>query len=108
MTDDERMALIHAELDGDLSSEQRADLARLLLADPQARALRDELKSVCSRLDAVEQVEPPPQFEESILNQLPSVPAVTTYRRASFGRWRLAAASGRARPGTDRFPLITP
>jgi len=32
MTNDERMALIHAELDGDLSSQQRADLARLLLA----------------------------------------------------------------------------
>ena len=91
MTDDERMALIHAELDGDLSSEQRADLARLLLADPQARALRDEFRSVCSRLDAVGQVEPPPQFKDSILNRLPSRPAATTYRRASVSRWRLAA-----------------
>ena len=53
MTDDERMRLIHAELDGDLSSEQRADLARVLLADPQLRALRDELKGLSSRLDAV-------------------------------------------------------
>jgi len=80
VTDDERMVLIHAELDGDLSSEQRADLARLLLADPQARALRDEFRSVCSRLDAVGQVEPPPQFKDSILNRLPSRPAATTYR----------------------------
>jgi len=91
VTDDERMALIHAELDGDLSTEQRADLARLLLADPQARALRDELRSLCSRLDAVGQVEPPPQLKESILNRLPSVAVATTYRRASFSRWRLAA-----------------
>jgi anti-sigma factor RsiW len=91
VTDDERMALIHAELDGDLTSQRRADLARLLLADPRARALRDELRGLCSRLDAVGQVEPPPQFKDSILNRLPSVPVATAYRKASFGRWRLAA-----------------
>ena len=87
----ERMALIHAELDGDLSSQQRADLARLLLVDPQMRALRDELKGLCSRLDAIGQVEPPPQFKDSILKRLPSVPVGTASRRASFARWRLAA-----------------
>jgi anti-sigma factor RsiW len=91
VTDDERMTLIHAELDGDLSSEQRADLARLLLADPPTRALRDELRGVCGRLDAVGQVEPPPQLKDSILKRLPSVPVVTAYRKTSFGRWRLAA-----------------
>jgi hypothetical protein len=85
------MALIHAELDGDLSSQQRAELARLLLADPQMRALRDELRSLCSRLDAVGQVEPPPQLKDSILDRLPSVPVVTSHRKASYGRWRLAA-----------------
>ena len=51
MTDDERMTLIHAELDGDLSSEQRADLARLLLADPSTRALRDELRATSPSYD---------------------------------------------------------
>ena len=91
MTDDERMALIHAELDGDLTGQQRGDLARLLLADPQVRALRDELRGLCSRLDAVGQVEPPPQLKDSILNRLPSAPVVTNYRKASLGRWRLAA-----------------
>ena len=54
MIDDERIALIHAELDGDLSSQQRADLARLLLGDPQVRALRDELRDLGSRLDALD------------------------------------------------------
>jgi hypothetical protein len=91
VTDDERMALIHAELDGDLSSEQRADLARLLLADPRVRALRAELRGLCTRLDAVGQVEPPPQLKDSILNRLPSVPVATVYRKASFSHWRLAA-----------------
>jgi anti-sigma factor RsiW len=91
VTDDERMQLIYAELDGELSSEQRADLARLLLAEPEMRRLRDELRGLCSRLDAVGQVEPPPQLKGSILTRLPSVPVATAYRKASFGRWRLAA-----------------
>jgi hypothetical protein len=85
------MTLIHAELDGELTSQQRGDLARLLLADPQVRAVRDELRGLCSRLDAVGQVEPPPQLKDSVLSRLPSIPVTTTHRRASFGRWRLAA-----------------
>ena len=94
MTDDDRLALIHAELDGELSAEQRAHLARLLLADPQARAFRDELLGLGNRLDALGEVEPPPALKDSILNRLPSAsPANVTpvYRGASFGRWRLAA-----------------
>src|SRR5215467_7841201 len=85
------MALIHAELDGDLSSQQRADLARLMLADPQMRALRDELRGLSSRLDALEQAEPPAQLKDSILKRLRPVPVAAANRRAYFGRWRLAA-----------------
>ena len=107
MTDDKLMALIHAELDGDLTSQQRGDLARLLLADPQVRAVRDELRGLCSRLDAVGQVAPPPLLKESILNRLPSVPVATTYRRASFGRWRLAAmVAGLLMAGTIVYQTV--
>ena len=93
MTEEERIALIHAELDGELDGGQRADLARLLLAEPQTRVLRDQLQGVCSRLDAVEQVEPPPQLKDSILKRLPPAPAQMQmpYRKASLSRWRLAA-----------------
>jgi hypothetical protein len=101
------MALIHAELDGDLSTQQRADLARLLLSDPQARALRDELRGLCGRLDGVEQVEPPPQLKDSILNRLPSVPVVAAYRKSSFGRWRLAAmVAGLLMAGTIVYETV--
>jgi hypothetical protein len=97
MTDDDRMALIHAELDGELNSEQRAHLARLLLADPQARAFRDDLVGLGSRLSALGQVEPPPELKASILNRLPPVQlsiVAPVYRNASSGRWRLAAMLG--------------
>jgi hypothetical protein len=107
VTNDEHMALIHAELDGDLSSQQRADLARLLLADPQLRALRDELKGHCSRLDAIGQVEPPPQLKDSILNRLRSVPVAPTYRKASLDRWRLAAmVAGLLMAGTIVYETV--
>jgi hypothetical protein len=94
VTDEQRMALIHAELDGDLGGEQRADLARLLLADPQVRALRDELQALCNQLGTLGEVEPPPTLKDSVLSRLPPArPAAVarTYRNASFGRWRLAA-----------------
>jgi len=91
VTDDERMALIHAELDGDLTGQQRAELAQLLLADPQMRRLRDELQGVSRHLDAVGQVDPPSQLKVSIFDRLPSVPVATANHKASFGGWRLAA-----------------
>ena len=106
MTGDERMALIHAELDGNLTSQQRGELARLLLADPQARALRDELRGLCSRLDAVGQVDPPPQLKDSILRRLPSVPVTPAYH-TSFSRWRLAAmVAGLLMAGTIVYETV--
>lgn len=112
VTDDDRMALIHAELDGELSSEQRAALARLLLSDPQARAFRDELHGLGNHLGALGQVEPPPELKDSILGRLPVSPATvatvaTTYRNASFGRWRLAAmAVGLLTAGTIVYETV--
>jgi hypothetical protein len=107
VTNDERKALLHAELDGDLSSQQRADLARLLLADPQLRALRDELRSLCSRLDAIGQVDPPPRLKDSIVGRLPSVPVATAYRKTSYSRWRLAAmVAGLLMAGTIVYETV--
>lgn len=110
MTDDARMALIHAELDGDLSSGERAELARLLLADPQVRALRDELQGLCNRLDAVGEVEPPSELRDSILVRVPSVPLAIiapAYRKASFGRWRVAAmVAGLLAAGTIVYETV--
>ncbi len=91
MTNEERMALIHADLDGELEGEQRRELARRLLAEPETRVLRDQLQDLSRRLDELGQVEPPSELKASILSQLRSVPVTRSYRSASYGRWRLAA-----------------
>ena len=62
MIEERHLELIHAELDGELNAEQRAELSRLLLANPEARAFRDQL----------ERVKPTPQVAEweRIANQM--------------------------------------
>jgi anti-sigma factor RsiW len=93
MTDNERLALIHAEIDGELDGAQRGELARLLLAEPQTRVLRDQLKRVGDAVEGIAEAEPPSQLKDAILHRLP--PAVTTAvparRKWSPGRWRQAA-----------------
>jgi len=85
----EQLALMHAEIDGELDAAGRAELARVLLSDPQARALREDLQRVCRALDSVPDVEPPRQLRERILAALPHSSAV---RRASWSAgWRYAA-----------------
>lgn len=70
MIDDQYLELIHAELDGELPDQQRAELSRYLLANPEARAFRDDLRSVCAALDHIGQVEPPRGLRESILEAI--------------------------------------
>jgi hypothetical protein len=80
MADSGRLALIHAEIDGELDGPQRAELARALLADPEAQALREDLRRLCAALDALEEVDPPQQLRQSILDALPQ----STPSRARF------------------------
>ena len=52
----EYITLIHAEIDGELDAANRAELARHLLADPNARTLREDLRRLCTELDALPEV----------------------------------------------------
>jgi hypothetical protein len=91
MADTGHVALIHAEIDGELDGQQRAELARRLLADPEARALREDLKRLCTELDTTEDVEPPAQLQASVLRALPHL--VTPPRQFAWPapHWRYAA-----------------
>jgi anti-sigma factor RsiW len=70
MIEDRHVELIHAELDGELTSEQRAELSRVLLANPEARALRDQLSRLFAELGKLEEVDPPAELAESVLNAI--------------------------------------
>jgi hypothetical protein len=94
MTESPYLALIHAEIDGELDEHQRADLARHLLDDPQSRALRDGLKEVCAALDGIAAVEPPEQLRSSILAALPPVFARPMPARRAV-RWSVPASGWR-------------
>lgn len=65
MVEPRQLALIHAEIDGELNAEQRAELARCVLADPHVRAVRDDLRRLCTTLDGLVPVEPPAQFRRA-------------------------------------------
>lgn len=90
MADPGQLALIHAEIDGELDAAQRAELARALLADPKARELRDDLRRICQTLDAVPPVEPPPGLQESILAAMPQ--RVPRLGRTGLARSRMLAS----------------
>lgn len=85
----EQLALIHADIDGELDGAGRAELARVLLSNPEARALREDLQRVCRALDSLPEVEPPGQLRERILAALPNS-GVARHRSWTPG-WRYAA-----------------
>ncbi len=59
--------LIQADLDGELSVAERAELARLLLKDPEARRLQGELRKTDQLLRDIAAAEPPTGLRGAIL-----------------------------------------
>jgi hypothetical protein len=107
MVDPTQLALIHAEIDGELDDRQRAELSRCLLADPALRALRDQIRQLCAALDAVPEVEPPPQLRTDILAALPQIPARRGGLARPVMRWRYAAVlAGVLLTGTIVFRML--
>ncbi len=73
MTDPRLLALLHAELDGDLDAAGQAELASHLATDPELARLRAELAAVDVGLAALPAVEPPAVVLADILAGLPPV-----------------------------------
>jgi hypothetical protein len=107
MTTARHLELIHAEIDGELDSHGRGELARQLLADPDTRATRDQLHRLCEHLDRLEQGEPPGELKAKILGALPAVAApLRRYRKPPL-RWRYAALiAGVLAAGTVVFESV--
>jgi len=83
---DEYVELIQADVDGELPADRRAELAALLLANPEARRLRDELATLAGTLARVSPAEPPAGFTDAVMAALP--PATIARRRGSGGARR--------------------
>ena len=107
MAEPAQLALIHAEIDGELDDRQRAELSRCLLADPALRAVRDEMWRVCRALEAVPEVDPPAGLSADILAALPQMPRRTVHNSRPQLNWRYAAVlAGVLLTGTIVFRIM--
>lgn len=98
--DREHLELIQAELDGELDGPARAELARFLLAHPEARAEREALERVCDALAKVPAEEPPADLQSNIVAALPP----TRHGRGPSGAGRGdAPLAFMARPAALRY-----
>lgn len=96
MLDEKYLELIQAGIDGELPEQHRAELSRYLLANPEARAARDQLQRLCTLLGKVPAADPPPDLRASILGaiRLPAgsgAPVGRRYVRWFSGTMRFAA-----------------
>ena len=98
---DNALELINAEIDGVITGAQRAELNRLLLADPAIRTLRDEAMQLCRALDSMPREDLPTGLHDAIVTGLPVAPAArrTNRPRSTFAnlpllRYAAAFAGG--------------
>jgi hypothetical protein len=91
MSDPGYVALVHAEIDGELDPGQRAELARRLLTDSEARALREDLLQLRKMFDSVGEVEPPTRLRATVLQSLPPFSPPRSSLRWPAQHWRYAA-----------------
>jgi hypothetical protein len=84
MIEDRHVELIHAELDGELTPEQRAELSHVLLANPETRAIRGQLARLFGALEKLEDEAPPPGFSDSVLAAIGITPASAQSARRSW------------------------
>ena len=70
--DEKYIALINADIDGDIQPDEKTELEAFLAESEAGRALREELRSLCSTLDAADMLDAPPHLRHVIMNSLPS------------------------------------
>lgn len=91
MSPDDRLHdLIQGDLDGVLSTADRAELARLLLQDPEARRLHVQMQRTDRLLREVPAAEPPAGLRDAVLGE-PAHPAESTGRWSRPATYRIAA-----------------
>ena len=66
--------LMSAEIDGELSEEERTLLDKHLISNPDAQSVRTQMTKLSEGLDQVKEIEPPADLGRSIMAALPPVP----------------------------------
>ena len=66
--------LINADIDGEISASEKAELQAFLDESAEGQALHDDLSSVCAGLDAAQSEEPPPHVRHVIMNSVNPTP----------------------------------
>lgn len=91
MIDEATAELINTDIDGRLPEARRAELSRILLADPEARALHRDLQRLQRELAAVTAEPAPAGLADSIMAAIPA--AAPGGRGSTAARsWRSAVA----------------
>ena len=67
--------LINADIDGEISAEEQAELQAFLADSAEGRALHDSLSSLCLALDNADDESPPVHLRHVIMNSIPKPPA---------------------------------
>jgi len=78
--------LIQADIDSELAGSDRAELSAALLANPAARQLHGELRTICAALDVVQPEEPPAGLRDQIMAALPATSGADHRSNPAFGR----------------------
>lgn len=65
--------LINADIDGELSAAENAELQAYLAQNDEAQALHRELSSLSSTLEAAEPLDPPSHLRHAIMGSLPPI-----------------------------------
>jgi len=66
--DEKQAILINADIDGEISPAETAELQAFLEQSAEGRAMHADLSALCSTLDAVESEDPPPHMRHVIMN----------------------------------------
>ena len=96
MIEQRTLDLINAEIDGELHVGDLTELQARLDADPEARAMREQLARIAGSLGRMATVAPPADLQEQILRVTHPVARVLPFRdrRTQFVRYTMALAAG--------------
>ena len=79
MLEERTLHLINADIDGELTADEREDLDVILESSSEARAMRAELLRLSNLLDSQPEQLPPPDLAKQILNKLAPPPRSSNF-----------------------------